>query len=184
MLTLWTALNYCLHNSTHWHTWPFRIKYSREPYNNVWWILIRVLEPKTAWQDKDIQALFFSNDSPLRRLLKLGGMQSRAESGILALQREGLKNICGNQAHSDESHYCSPLPPAQFFSTWKKCQTPKENDLQDRGLITFAYVIFSSHFNMPKYIHKPSQIFAHKASSVSLIKYSVKKIQGCKLNFL
>lgn len=91
MLKVWTALNYCLHNSTHWHTWPFRIKYSRDPYNNVWWILIPVLEPKTAWQEKDternIQALFFSNGSPLRRLLKLGGMRS----GILALQREGLK---------------------------------------------------------------------------------------------
>lgn len=52
------------------------------------------------------------------------------------------ENICWNQAHSDESRYCSPLPPAQFFSTWKKCQTPKENYLQDRGLITLAYMSF------------------------------------------
>lgn len=146
MLKVWTALNYCLHKSTHWHTWPFRIKYCKNPYNNVWWILIPVLEPKTAWQERDternIQALFSSNGLPLRRLLKLGGMRSRAESGILAQQREGLKNICWNQAHSDESHYCSPLPPAQFFSTWMKCQTLKKNYLQDRGLITLAYMNF------------------------------------------
>ncbi len=129
----------------------------------------------------DIQALFFSNDSPLRRLLKLGGMRSRAESGILALQREGLKNICWNQAHSDESHYCSPLPPAQFFSTWKKCQTPKENDLQDRGLITFAYMSFLLRiFNMPKYIHKQSQIFAHNVSLISVKKQCLFKQIQCK----